>query len=894
MAAMDLEVGYDGHEVSFSIPGPERPQPVLRVPHAFRSRPRWPQSLFISPFTSLARITNPGDGSRIEEPSGEKPTNPRRVAALRLRSRPRNPRTQRAKRAGNCNAAILFRVFARAVPPSTCDGASSSPTILVPVPVSPRVHVPASAISADLSVASQHCSLPSFKRNQKQAAITAKRSPWRSLAPHTTLRVLRHSRSALHVPASHASVCPREFRDKQTTSTIPGRASSEDWGQSNFQWGGESGPSFGTIFALDNVGGTLFLLSRTTTSPELRASRILSDRIAFDHGKPRALSPRNRHYAASVQPPVSTPTVSDARASKPRIRKPLRCPDKLAMAYRALDTVSQLRKARAAATICPPAAKSQPAQSQHEASVKPATVCPEKATLALRGTVLVEVFRVQAGGCPQLVGSLVGRPALHLTLAAAFVSHSARVRKKAAVFSQDQFGTRAEAQSQGFGSSATCVRTPAVSYMTGDAFVMASQRSRAPRKHAQDMRTDFERTKSRHTSKSTANLSAVATGTASRGHQRLAQGIRCAPYSDNNGFKTRKCAHDRNDFASPEEHRPASRLKYKQTPAQEDNTGVPERLPRRCHQCADPGSAQQEPQRPQSGATASTNRAVRCEYRYSATTTARSVETAPACRDVSNRATLAQVPASRVPFLDTTPKDRAHPPVMRRHAQQRRPGFVKSGLHQEVPGTDPIASAPRPRGSSYIANRRQRALRIDRSTYRSCGSVRGGTHCSPPKGDSHHEAEHKCKTSPAATVPLARGYPQHVYSSPIEYGTRDNVDRARGNVRDTSGSAATCVQQRQRQRHADLRGLRNGSEQSKASIAAFSSSADACATSATLRCQDSTSVTATTVALPRHRQLVQGVGSAPGTDDSIFKTHEYTHNQSDIALPGEHRIAKSL
>ncbi|KAH9009827.1 hypothetical protein EDB85DRAFT_2162215 [Lactarius pseudohatsudake] len=350
--------------VHFSVP--ERRQltfPVPRNPNATESRPRWPQSYFISPITPPARISNPSDGSRIEETSGEEPTNPRRVAALPLRFRPRKPPDRPRRSALKVHNAVDSRP-------------SSSPTILVPIPVSPLVHVPASVISADLSVASQHCSLPSFKRNQKPAAITAKRSSWCSLARRTSMRVSALSVFSLGVIPYPVPAYPYILANKGLTAL--------------FRSDIASSRVLAQLERYPCCSRTPFRYPRSISrcqhpfplNSDGRVTRIKTppDGSALDRGEPRR-------------------TVPDATASKAQMRIPLRRSDRLAKTYRVLDSSFQ---ASTRATNDPP-----PSQ----ASTSPTTTYT--ATAGSRKAVF-KVLRVQADLRPRHGSTddpqFVGRP----------------------------------------------------------------------------------------------------------------------------------------------------------------------------------------------------------------------------------------------------------------------------------------------------------------------------------------------------------------------------------------------------------------------------------------------------------------------------------------------------
>ncbi|KAH9044713.1 hypothetical protein EDB85DRAFT_1885149 [Lactarius pseudohatsudake] len=144
--------------------------------------------------------------------------------------------------------------------------------------------------------------------------------------------------------------------------------------------------------------------------------------------------------------------------------------------------------------------------------------------------------------------------------------------------------------------------------------------------------------------------------------------------------------------------------------------------------------------------------------------TARSVEAAP----------------MRAETLATEPHSRRHPrrylTVPRRHARQQQRENNQEQPHQVASSADATATAPQLRGGSHVAIKFQRTLRIDRSVYRSRGSVRDRTRSGSSKTDSQHSKELKRKTSAATTVALRTRRPT----------TRD----ARGDVRDTRESAA--------------------------------------------------------------------------------------------------------
>ncbi|KAH9024265.1 hypothetical protein EDB85DRAFT_2181820 [Lactarius pseudohatsudake] len=152
-------------------------------------------------------------------------------------------------------------------------------------------------------------------------------------------------------------------------------------------------------------------------------------------------------------------------------------------------------------------------------------------------------------------------------------------------------------------------------------------------------------------------------------------------------------------------------------------------------------------------------------------------------------------------------------------------------IREERPtsSTDPMASTPQSRGSSYVAYRPRMTLRTDGSVYRSRGSVGGGTRRGSSKSNTKREEEHKYKaqmqrhmradasvlleglrlllarvatvtvhlatkikgTRAAMTVPLSRGHSRHAQSLVMAYGSHDSVCTNRCDVRDIHGSAET-------------------------------------------------------------------------------------------------------
>ncbi|KAH9007415.1 hypothetical protein EDB83DRAFT_2532748 [Lactarius deliciosus] len=104
-------------------------------------------------------------------------------------------------------------------------------------------------------------------------------------------------------------------------------------------------------------------------------------------------------------------------------------------------------------------------------------------------------------------------------------------------------------------------------------------------------------------------------------------------------------------------------------------------------------------------------------------------------------------------------------------AAQEQRKRSRSGVHQVASSSNPTASVPHLRGSSYDEYRPRTTLRMDCSIYRS------------------RESELKRKTS-VATAPLACGHRQRVHGSATVQDTRSTAYRARGTVRDTSRPAA--------------------------------------------------------------------------------------------------------
>ncbi|KAH9017603.1 hypothetical protein EDB84DRAFT_1679508 [Lactarius hengduanensis] len=200
---------------SFCFPQHPPSYPIQRL----HQRPDVFQPSFQPPFTPPARFANPSGGPRREEPSEEKPTNPRRLAALRLRFRPRKPSD------------------------------------------SDQARLPAQRTQASLQGVNE-------PEPPEHAGCSPMQGPDMAISSSREVKTLFRKLSPLPVRR------PQETRDSQTFSGEENRA-----------------PVIGTIFALDDVGSTIFLLSRTTTSPELSAPRVLPDRIMFDHGELRALSP---------------------------------------------------------------------------------------------------------------------------------------------------------------------------------------------------------------------------------------------------------------------------------------------------------------------------------------------------------------------------------------------------------------------------------------------------------------------------------------------------------------------------------------------------------------------------------------------------------------------------
>ncbi|KAH9179478.1 hypothetical protein EDB89DRAFT_2238561 [Lactarius sanguifluus] len=118
---------------------------------------------------------------------------------------------------------------------------------------------------------------------------------------------------------------------------------------------------------------------------------------------------------------------------------------------------------------------------------------------------------------------------------------------------------------------------------------------------------------------------------------------------------------------------------------------------------------------------------------------------------------------------------------------------------------------------------------------------------------SAQQEELKCKTSTAATAPYARGHPQHMQSSAIAFGTPRNDHRTRGDVPDTSGSAATRVK----------------------SVTRNSSSA-------------SVPTTAPASRAPSH--LAQGFSNSHSICSSASKSRNHVHSKSDFASGEEHSL----
>ncbi|KAH9016064.1 hypothetical protein EDB85DRAFT_1898364 [Lactarius pseudohatsudake] len=142
--------------------------------------------------------------------------------------------------------------------------------------------------------------------------------------------------------------------------------------------------------------------------------------------------------------------------------------------------------------------------------------------------------------------------------------------------------------------------------------------------------------------------------------------------------------------------------------------------------------------------------------RESITMTARSAEAAPMRAE-----TLATEPHSRrhprreytfaMTFQATDSVYQSHSD-MRSSSSARTTHEYQEQPHQVASGADLTASMPQLRSGSHVAIEFQRTLRIDRSVYRSHGSVRDRTRSGSSKTDSQHSKELKRKTSVATTV----------------------------------------------------------------------------------------------------------------------------------------------
>ncbi|KAH9014248.1 hypothetical protein EDB85DRAFT_2157556 [Lactarius pseudohatsudake] len=155
----------------------------------------------------------------------------------------------------------------------------------------------------------------------------------------------------------------------------------------------------------------------------------------------------------------------------------------------------------------------------------------------------------------------------------------------------------------------------------------------------------------------------------------------------------------------------------------------------------------------------------------SALTTRRQYETL-AATFTTRMATCTEAAPMRAETLATEPHSRRHPrreytfammfqatdSVYQSHGDMRGSSSARTTHeyqeqpHQVASGADLTASAPQLRGGSHVAIEFQRTLRIDRSVYRSRGSVRDRTRSGSSKTDSQHSKELKRKTSVATTV----------------------------------------------------------------------------------------------------------------------------------------------
>ncbi|KAH9016693.1 hypothetical protein EDB85DRAFT_1898001 [Lactarius pseudohatsudake] len=317
MAAMGLKVGHDGRELGLA--SPSDPACVLAAPSGLRKFPMRSEvghdgrKVFLfPPSPPLRGLRNQAMGHAEKIPARRSPRTCAEWQRFVCVSAHANPRTQRAKRAGNCfcpSSATQYLRWRQQLPYHSCSSPSSF--LVSTFPPVPAQRAPRLALRVPPSHASVRV-CPSDKSCSEDPGSKESTNPSRA----TTLRLLPDLRKPWTFP--EGSDTGRE--DTQTIPTVPSRASAEDWGQSNFQWGGESGPSFGTFFALDGIGVTDFLLSRTAASLGLRAPRVHSDCVILKHSEPirRFPSPSpSRSLHPAWQSPNSVSVTAHPRLTVP-------------------------------------------------------------------------------------------------------------------------------------------------------------------------------------------------------------------------------------------------------------------------------------------------------------------------------------------------------------------------------------------------------------------------------------------------------------------------------------------------------------------------------------------------------------------------------------------------